>query len=195
MKIRYLSLAVLLFSASRCVLAHTGHGAHVHNESAFLAGLTHPFSGLDHLLAMLAVGLWAAQTRGRAVWALPAAFLSVMALGGALGMNGVELPLVEAGILASVFVLGLALIFAMKAPLYASLPLVALCALFHGHAHGAEAAGNSSLAYGAGFLFATAFLHAAGWALGLGLCGERKAYVLRAAGAGVAVVAVILALV
>jgi len=193
MKTRYAGLAILLASASRLVLAHTGSAPHAHGESVFLSGLTHPFFGLDHLLAMLAVGLWAAQAGGRAAWALPAAFLSVMALGGALGLNGVELPLVEAGILASVFVLGLAILFAMKAPLYASLPLVALFALFHGHAHGAEAAGHSGWAYGAGFVLATAMLHGAGVGLGLALRGERKTYALRAAGGAVAAAAVLMA--
>ncbi|WP_426958687.1 HupE/UreJ family protein [Muricoccus radiodurans] len=144
-------------------LAHTGAG-HV---AGFLAGVGHPFGGLDHLMAMVAVGLWAGLLGGRAAWVLPAAFLGAMALGGVLGINGVALPMVEAGIAASVIVLGALVALATRPPLAVAVGLAALFGLFHGHAHGMElATGAGAVAYAAGFLLATAGLHAAGLALG-----------------------------
>ncbi|MCW8130274.1 MAG: HupE/UreJ family protein [Planctomycetota bacterium] len=168
--------------------AHPGHA-----ESGLAHGLAHPFSGLDHILAMVAVGLWAAQLGGRAVWAVPAAFVGMMVTGGALGMAGVPLPLVEAGILASVLVLGLLVAGAAKLPLYASLPLVAFFALFHGHAHGAElAAGASGWSYALGFVAATAALHAVGLGLGWALKRASAEGVVRVAGGLVSAAAVAL---
>jgi urease accessory protein len=131
------------------------------------AGLVHPFTGLDHLLAMLAVGLWAAQLGGRWTWAVPLAFVGSMALGGALGFAGVKLPLVEPMIAASVLVLGL--LVAMRVQLrWSALALVGAFAILHGIAHAAEMPQEvSKLVYAGGFILATALLHAAGVALGL----------------------------
>jgi urease accessory protein len=131
------------------------------------AGFVHPFTGLDHLLAMIAVGLWAAQLGGRWTWAVPLSFVGAMAAGGALGFAGIELPLVEPMIAASVLVLGL--LTAMRVQLrWSGLVLVGAFALFHGIAHATEMPQEvSKLLYAAGFVLATALLHAAGVALGL----------------------------
>ncbi|WP_199257498.1 HupE/UreJ family protein [Paracoccus binzhouensis] len=145
-------------------LAHPGHG---HAEAGpFLAGLSHPLAGADHLLAMVAVGLWAASLGGRAAWALPLCFVLAMVAGGALGAAGVALPLVEPAILASSVVIGAAIALALRAGLAVVLPVVAVFGLVHGHAHGAEGPGQGLLAYGAGFVIATALLHLSGIALG-----------------------------
>jgi urease accessory protein len=165
-------------------LAHTG----LHTTADFAHGFTHPLFGLDHLLAMIAVGLWAVQLGGRALWAVPASFVGVMALGGALGMAGVPLPLIEPGIMGSVLLFGLLVTFAVKMPLWASAAVVGLFALFHGHAHGAEmGADTNGLLYALGFMLGTALLHAAGLATGLIIQGKARDYVLRAGGAVIAV--------
>jgi urease accessory protein len=144
--------------------AHPGH-----NFSGFDAGLAHPLHGIDHILAMVAVGLWAVQLGGRALWLVPAAFVSVMTLGGALGMAGISLPGVEVGIAASVLILGLLTMLAVRLPLGASMAIAGLFALCHGFAHGAEMPVSSAgLDYALGFILATAFLHAAGLAMGMG---------------------------
>lgn len=138
-------------------LAHPG-GDHVHG---FAAGLLHPLMGIDHLVAMVAIGLWAGLLGGRLVWLLPAGFLGGMALGGGLGLAGFGLPMVEAGILASVIVLGALVGAAGRLPVALALPMVAAFGLLHGHAHGTEAAGGA-FGYAIGFLAATALLHAVG---------------------------------
>jgi len=165
------------------VLAHTGVGG----TAGFGAGLSHPVGGADHLLAMVAVGLWAAQTRGRARWGIPAAFLGAMVLAGALGIAGVPVPFVEAGTLASVLVLGLLITTASRFPLAVSVLVVAVFAVFHGHAHGTEMPpGSGAFAYSAGFVLATALLHGCGIAVGIALDrpGLRKA--ARTAGGAIA---------
>lgn len=130
------------------------------------AGFVHPFTGLDHLLAMLAVGLWAAQLGGRWTWAVPAAFVGSMALGGTLGFAGVSLPFAEPMIAASVLVLGLAIAMRVRFR-WPALALVGVFAVFHGVAHGAEMPAEASrLLYAAGFVLSTALLHAAGVGLG-----------------------------
>lgn len=141
--------------------AHPGHGA------SYMAGLAHPLFGIDHLLAMLAVGIWAAQLGGRAMWLVPASFVTVMAAAGSLGMAGIPLPMVESGIATSVLLLGLLVAFAAKLPLALGSGLVALFAVFHGYAHGAEMP-QSGLAwqYGLGFVLSTVLLHGLGLLLG-----------------------------
>src|SRR5438552_13637461 len=114
--------------------AHVGPGG----SSGFLRGFSHPLTGLDHIVAMVAVGLWAAQRGGRSIWLVPVTFVIVMALGGVLGAAGIALPWVERGIIASVLVLGVLIAAAVRLPLAAATLLVGLFALFHGHAHGAE---------------------------------------------------------
>ncbi|MGQ9368717.1 HupE/UreJ family protein [Azospirillum sp. ST 5-10] len=140
-------------------LAHTGHP----EGAGFVHGVLHPLGGIDHLLAMVAVGLWAARQGGRAVLLLPAAFVVMLVGGAALGMAGVALPAVEAAIAASVAVLGLLALLNRRLPLAAGMALVGAFAVFHGHAHGAEMpAGADALGYGLGFVAATVLLHAAG---------------------------------
>jgi urease accessory protein len=150
--------------------------AHAHvgasTTSGLLSGFAHPLTGLDHLAAMVAVGLWAAQRGGRARWAVPMSFVSVMAVGGLLGTAGLSMPLVAPAIVASVLVLGVLVAGAVRLPLVASSFLVGLCALFHGHAHGAEMPETvAGLAYGTGFLLATGLLHGAG--IGLSLLAQQ----------------------
>ncbi|MCK8785033.1 HupE/UreJ family protein [Roseomonas sp. NAR14] len=173
--------------------AHTGIG----HAAGFTAGFLHPLGGADHLMAMVAVGLWAGLLGGRALWALPAAFLGTMALGGALGMAGVALPMAESGIVASVIVLGALAALAARLPVAAAAGLAALFGLFHGHAHGTEMlAGAGALAYGAGFLLATALLHGLGLVVGTGLGRERLGQRLaRVAGGAMAVAMVALLIV
>lgn len=174
--------------------AHTGIGA----THGLAHGFEHPVGGLDHVLAMVAVGLFAATLGGRAIWAVPASFVAMMAAGGFIGMQGVDLPFVEIGIALSVIVLGLAVALRISLPTAAAMALVGFFAIFHGHAHGAEAPADASgLAYALGFMLATALLHGAGLALGFGLgrAGERSSgLALRASGgamalAGVAILA------
>lgn len=151
------ALATLALPAA--ALAHTGHA----EGAGFLHGLDHPLGGADHVLAMVAVGFWAAQTGGRAVWALPAAFIGAMLAAGALGMAGVAFPAVEPGIVGSVIALGLLVALRPRLPLGAAAALTAAFAAFHGYAHGAEMpAAADPMLYGLGFSLATALLHAAG---------------------------------
>ena len=161
-------LSAALIMAPSAALAHPGHGFGLE------AGFLHPFTGSDHLLAMVAVGMWAAILGGRARWALPAGFLGAMALGGAFAMNlglGAAAQAVEPAIIASVILLGAVVALALRAPLAMSLPLVALFGLAHGAAHGTEMVGNG-LVFAAAMLTATALLHAAGLALGMTLSGR-----------------------
>ena len=136
---------------SSVALAHVGD----HSHMSFAEGLAHPFSGLDHVLAMIAVGLWASQLGGRALWLLPLTFPVVMAAGAALGFGGVALPWVEIGIAASVLVLGAAVALMLRPSLAVSLPLIGLFALLHGYSHGVELPANASaLTYAGGFIAA-----------------------------------------
>ncbi|TPM10305.1 MULTISPECIES: HupE/UreJ family protein [unclassified Mesorhizobium] len=171
--------ATLLMAAAMPAYAHVGAGT----TSSLAAGFMHPLSGLDHMTVMVAVGLWAAQKGGKAVWAWPAAFVGVMLAGGALGMLHVPLPFVEPGILASVVALGLFVALAVDLPVTAGVAIIGAYALFHGHAHGTEVPENAAgLEYMAGFAVATTLLHAVGIAAGLGL-GRRFRVLVRAAGA------------
>ena len=176
--------AILLLAAAMPAYAHVGAGT----TSSFTAGFMHPLSGLDHMTVMIAVGLWAALKGGKAIWAWPAAFVGVMAAGGALGMLHVPLPFVEPAILASVVALGLLVALAVDLPVSAGVAIIGLFALFHGHAHGTDVPENAGgLEYMAGFAMTTALLHATGIAAGLGL-GIRFRSFARAAGAACAAV-------
>jgi len=136
--------------------------------AGLLSGLQHPVSGLDHVVAMLAVGLWGAQLGVPALWMLPVAFPMVMAFGGAMGLVGLPLPGVEVGIAASAIVLGGMVLFEARPPLGFALALVGIFALFHGHAHGTELPpGQNGLLYSVGFVIATGTLHATGISVGL----------------------------
>ncbi len=164
--------------------AHPGHPGH--DQSSFTSGLLHPVLGMDHLLAMVAVGLWAMQLGGRARWAVPATFVSVMLLGGFAGVGGFVVPYLEQGILASVLILGLLIVMAARVPMVASMGLVAAFALLHGVAHGAEMpVGANGLAYGAGFAATTVVLHGCGLLGGDLLRNAAQAAWLRAAGVAV----------
>jgi urease accessory protein len=158
--------------------AHTGS----HGVTGFVSGLTHPLTGLDHLLAMIAIGLWAAQQGGRALWAVPAAFVGAMVVGGGLALAGLVLPQVETGIAASVLVLGLLVATRRQWAVTAGIAIAAGFALFHGYAHGLEMPQAASPAlYALGFVLATAFLH------GVGIAGSLVGrHAMQLAGAAIA---------
>jgi len=183
-------LALAATALPAVAYAHPATG----EAAGFSHGFAHPISGVDHILAMVMVGVFAFQLGGRATWLVPATFVLVMALGGALGVAGTDLPFVETGIALSVVVLGAVIALDVKAPLAAALGVIGLFAVFHGHAHGAEMPEDASgAAYAAGFMVATALLHAAGLALGyiIGRAGERQgAFVTRAAGSVAAIAGV-----
>ncbi len=175
-------LSILLVPA--LAQAHPGVPGHTHG---FGNGLLHPLTGLDHICAMVAVGLWAAQRGGRALWLVPITFVSIMTVGGALGIGGIHIPYVEQGIAASVLVLGIFIAAAIRLPLAASMTIVGLFALFHGYAHGAEMPDTASgFAYGIGFIVATASLHLAGVTLGFTTQRFASAQVVRYLGGGIA---------
>jgi urease accessory protein len=152
-----------------CLLAATPTRAHTGDVvGGFVGGLAHPVLGADHVAAMVAVGLWGAFLGAPAIFLLPIVFPLVMAFGGALDILGVPLPGTEIGIAISAVLLGLAVVFAVRPPIWIAAVLVGVFAIFHGHAHGAELpAGADALAYSAGFVIATGLLHLAGIALGL----------------------------
>ena len=155
---------MLLLGLSQTAFAHVPAG----EASGLLAGLSHPVSGLDHVLAMVAVGLWGAQLGAPAIWVLPLAFPIAMALGGLLGLLGVPLPGVEIGIAASALMLGGAIVSGKRVPLVFAAVLVGFFAIFHGHAHGTELPpGQSGLLYSLGFVVATGCLHAVGIGIGV----------------------------
>ena len=160
---RWAVLLVLVFVCAQSAFAHPQKGEAV----GFLTGFRHPISGLDHVLAMVAVGLWGAQLGSPAIWLLPVAFPLVMAFGGMLGLMGVPLPGIEYGIAASAIALGAAVMFAWKPPLALAAALVGVFAIFHGHAHGTELPpGQSAMLYSIGFVIATGCLHAVGIGIG-----------------------------
>lgn len=183
---------VVLVLPSSSALAHTG----AEHAFSFASGFKHPLTGLDHMLAMVAVGLWAGLNGGRALWLWPVAFVGVMVLGGLLGVAGIAVPMVEGGILASVVVLGLLVLTAVKLPAAAGAILVAAFALLHGHAHGAELPGEAAAAtYAAGFAIATAVLHAIGIGVAHVAGSATGRLAVRGAGALVAAAGVALAVV
>jgi urease accessory protein len=174
-------MAVILGPST--VYAHTG----VSPAHDLLHGLAHPLTGLDHVLAMFAVGLWAAQRGGRAIWFVPLTFVLVMTLGATLGMSAVSIPFVESGIAISVLVLGVFVAAAVRLPLSISAAIVGLFALLHGHAHGAEIpASATGMTYVVGFILATVFLHAAGIIVGLAAHRVHSSQIVRYAGAAIA---------
>ncbi len=153
----------------------------------FASGFLHPLSGFDHVLAMVAVGLWGAQLGPPALWLLPVAFPLVMALGGFLGFVGVHLPGVELGIALSALLLGTAVACSIKPPLAVAVALVGAFGIFHGHAHGTELpAGHSALLFSIGFVVATGCLHALGIAIGTVHRWSWGSRLLRALGAAIA---------
>ena len=162
---RFLSPVLLLALMATGAEAHTGIGT----APGFVHGFAHPFSGLDHILALVAVGLFAANLGGRALRRVPGAFLAMMAAGGVAGLYGVTWPFVEIAIALSVIVLGAAAALQWKTPVAAAMVLAGFFAIFHGHAHGFEVPTFASpMGYATGFMLATAALHALGMGLGFG---------------------------
>jgi urease accessory protein len=162
---RSAAFALLLLLAPGVALAHV-EGASA--GTGFLTGFLHPIRGIDHVLAMFAIGLWGSQLGMPGIWVLPVAFPLVMAFGGALGIAGVPLPGTEIGIALSVIALGSVIALNVRPPVGAALGLAAFFAIFHGHAHGAELPGQAgAIAYSAGFVLATGLIHLSGIAVGL----------------------------
>jgi urease accessory protein len=180
-----LALPTLLIALP--ALAHTGEGS----AGGFLAGFAHPAFGLDHVVAMVAVGLWGVFLGAPAIWMLPIVFPLVMAGGGVLGISGVPLPAVETGIASSAIVLGLMVALAARPPLWTAALLVGAFAIFHGYAHGRELPdGADAVAFSAGFVIATGMLHLTGIAFGLLARWPAGRVVVRAAGGVIALVGV-----
>lgn len=176
-------VVLILVTATTPLLAHEQGG----QALGFWTGLKHPLSGLDHVLAMVSVGLWGAQLGAPALWALPVAFPMVMALGGFVGLVGIPLPGVEIGIALSALLLGLVVMAEARPPLVAAAVLVSVFAIFHGHAHGRELPpGQSGLAYSMGFVVATGSLHGAGILMGLLHAWRTGRLALRVSGSAIA---------
>ena len=156
--------AIILGLSAGLAEAHVGHGS----TTGFVHGFIHPVSGIDHILVMVAVGMFAVILGGRALWLLPSSFVGMMVVGGMLGNLGVHIPFVEFLITLSVIILGAAVTLQWRAPVMLAVALVGFFAVFHGHAHGAEMPSDvSPFGYGLGFVLATLALHVAGLSLGL----------------------------
>lgn len=182
-QLRWLALLALWLISTEVAQAHLTSG----ESGGFAAGFEHPWSGWDHIIAMIAVGLWGAQLGAPALWLLPVAFPLVMAVGGFLGLIGVHLPGVEIGIALSAVALGAAVGLEVRPPLWIAAVLVGAFGLFHGHAHGAELPpGGDALLYSIGFVVATGTLHAVGIGLGLVHRWRGGRLALRVAGALIA---------
>ena len=179
---RSLIILAMTLAATAPAFAHLDPVAH----GSLAAGFSHPLFGLDHILAIIAVGLWAAMQGGRAIWMVPAAFVGTMALGFAAAIAGLPLPFVEPVILASVIFIGIAIALALPVPTAAAAAMVGFFALFHGHAHGGELGGAGALDFAAGFLITTALLHLAGIGVGLVLARFSGRMLTRIAGAATA---------
>ena len=187
-RIRLFVVTLLVLSAGARLLAHDPTDA----AGGFLTGVLHPLSGLDHVVAMVAVGLWGAQLGPPAMWLLPITFPIVMAVGGFLGLIGVALPGVEIGITLSALLLGVMVASEARLSLAIAASLVGVFAIFHGHAHGTELpAGQSGLAYSIGFVVATGLLHAAGIVIGVIHRWHAGRIALRVAGTAVAIAGIV----
>jgi urease accessory protein len=186
----FLSVMNTLLLLPMSALAHTGVG----ETDGFGSGFSHPINGEDHLLAMVAVGLWAAQIGRHALWAVPSTFVIVMILGGVLGFSGSPVPFIEEGILVSVLVLGVLVAGAFKFPVIFSALIVGFFALFHGYAHGTEMPlAIGAVSYSAGFALSTAILHMVGIACGIILQKINLEKVNRFAGCAIALSGIYLA--
>jgi urease accessory protein len=181
----WLATCLLLLLLPSTASAHTESGG----VGGFVSGFTHPIGGLDHIVAMVAVGLWGAFLGGRAMWTLPVVFPVVMAFGGAMGVLVIPLPGVEAGIALSGIILGLMVTFAAKPPLWVAAVIVGFFAIFHGHAHGTELpAAANPLTYAVGFVISTGLLHLGGIAFGLLVRWPWGRMTVRAGGVAIAAV-------
>ena len=159
---------ILIAGLANSALAHIAVG----QTDSFASGIAHPLHGADHILVMLAVGLWGVLAGGRATWVWPMAFVAAMLAGFAAATAGLQMPFVEPAIWSSIVILGLLVALAVKAPVWLGAVITGFFAFFHGHVHGTEATTASLIPYAAGFALATAGLHAAG--IGLGLLAERS---------------------
>ena len=178
-------LAILFMLTTTPALAHTNRGVGVGLVSGFL----HPLTGIDHLLAMVAVGIWGTQLGAPAIWLLPLTFPLVMSFGGVLGVRAVPIPAVEIGVAASAVVLGVMIFLSARPLISIAACIVGVFAVFHGYAHGAELpTAAEPLAYGLGFVLVTGLLHASGIAIGLIDRWPAGAVTLRALGAGISMV-------
>src|SRR4051812_45244140 len=185
--LRSLGLFALVALVPALAQAHPGH-----DHSGFGSGVVHPFQGLDHLLAMVAVGLWAAQLGGRARWMVPLSFVGTLTLGALAGLAGLHLPGAEIGVAASVVMLGLLLFAAVRLPVVASAAVAGLLALCHGYVHAAEIpAGASSVGFIGGMVASTALLHAIGLGTALAAQSAARPISLRLAGAAVVVLGLV----
>lgn len=187
-KFKFFGLVVsLLLVFSSTAFGHDGEGL----AGGFIGGFMHPIGGLDHVTAMVAVGILGAFLGRPAIWVLPVVFPLVMAFGGVLGIMGIPVPSIEIGIAVSSIVLGLIIALALKMPLWVAAVLVGIFAIFHGHAHGTELPGAANpLAYSVGFVISTGLLHLAGIAIGELIRWPAGVIVARAAGAVIAVAGV-----
>ena len=182
-------LPILLLFVFAVIFLPSSALAHVTEDvsGGLLSGIMHPISGMDHVVAMVAVGLWGAQLGMPAIWILPVTFPLVMAMGGVLGLLGIPLPAVELGIALSAIVLGLMVALAQRPPLVVSTLLVGAFAIFHGYAHGAELPASAGpLAFSVGFVFATGCLHATGILIGLIIKWPVGAKIIRVGGGAIA---------
>lgn len=182
-----LIIAICLFIYTSAANAHGGGSI----TGGFISGFLHPVFGWDHVAAMIAVGLWGGFLGRPAIWVLPVVFPLVMAIGGMLGVFGVSVPAVEAGIAASAVVLGLMVALAARPPIWVAAIIVGAFAIFHGHAHGTELPSAANpLAYSAGFVLSTGLLHLAGIAFGLLLRWPLGKYTVQTAGGLIAIAGV-----
>lgn len=185
---RVLAVIGALVALNPPAFGHTSNG----QAQGFVTGFLHPLSGLDHVLAMVAVGIWGAQLKKPAIWTLPVAFPLVMSFGGLLGIRGVPLPGVEIGVAASAIVLGIMIALEARPPLWVAGTIVSIFAIFHGHAHGTELPRAAApLTYAVGFVIATGLLHLTGISIGLIESRTSGARLLRGAGACIALTGVV----
>ena len=187
-----MGLVALFAAIPALALAHPGH----EHTTSFISGFMHPMGGLDHLLAMLAIGLWAASLGGRALWAVPAAFIGTMLVGGGLAVAGVQVPFIEQGIVLSVILMGALLVGAARFPVVICAGIAGLFAVFHGAAHGLEMPLNANGAeYALGFAAATALLHLVGIGFGAAIARFQAPIITRVTGSLIAVAGLFLALI
>jgi urease accessory protein len=174
-----------LFATAFALLPALAHAHPGHDAASFSSGIAHPMMGFDHLLAIVAVGLLAVQIGGRALWALPGAFICMMMAGGVIGMSSANIPFMEHGIVASIFILGVLIATAARFSVVQSSVLVGMFALLHGLAHGVEAPVGGGAAYVCGFALSTALLHLCGISAGLALRGTARTQWLRLSGVAI----------
>jgi urease accessory protein len=189
----FLPYLVLLTMLQASQTAFAAQNAVLNSDTSFASGFTHPLLGLDHLLAMAAVGLWSGQIGGRWIWLGPLGFMAMMAIGGAIGINGGEFPNVEAGIIFSVMLFGLLVAGAIQPLPWVGVLLVASFGIFHGFAHGAEMLQDANgLLYACGFILSTGLLHLFGITLSRLLQKTRSQLALQVMGAGISLAGIYL---